>query len=743
MGGMFDLGTGSLTVLQAANGGSIGLGDTAGDLTLSDAELNNITAASLTVGNGTGSIMVDNVTSGPAATLNGSGVTFQNNDSTFESLSVTGATTIDGVDLNTTAGAMMFNSPVTLSTGPVILTTVGGNLTFGGTLNGAQVLTLNPGGTAFFNGNVGGTTPLTSLTLNGTGEFNASSMAATGLVNLNGAFTTAGAFNLTASDLDLGGAFSTGANAFNVTVAGNGAIGLGTGALAFQLTDAELDNITTSLLSIASGGAATLDNVSFGHSLQLVAADFTILNPVSVGTNTLTLRGLAGSSIGLGSSTGDMTLDSTELGRITAGTLNIGDSSAGALTLNSVTLSAANITQSFGAFTGGALTVTGAFVSPVATTLSTTGAGESIVLNHAGHVFGGTLNLFTGTGGGATITGFNNGGQALTLGTLGLDGSLTVNLPVALNLTGVVTAAGDVSLINTGGGIAFTNGASLNAGNGRITVRTPGNLTLGQIATGSGSLSAIMLTVGGAVIDGGDIGGEDIIAPGGGLVVQTGTGFGTVANPIEVRIGSLSLHNTQSGEVALVETDSLNVLSLIQDGTGGVFISFSGEITGRDNITLKLGEPDILNRATGFTFSKLLGNTGKQRDELALERTVNNITDINYQWGPNRHDWSPNDATPGGALRRSMNNGSRFGEDLFGDPFPLVELEGQDPDNRELNRLENWWNGEGRKRSGKVSQEPDRIDGEEDKNKPEKKEDRRGRKKEKDSGVLNFFKNLF
>ena len=67
---------------------------------------------------------------------------------------------------------MSFTGPVTLSTGAIGINTTSGaaagaNISFSSTIDGAQALTLNAGtsGTVTFSGVIGGTTPLTGLTV--------------------------------------------------------------------------------------------------------------------------------------------------------------------------------------------------------------------------------------------------------------------------------------------------------------------------------------------------------------------------------------------------------------------------------------------------------------------------------------------------------------------------------------------------------------------------------------------------
>jgi filamentous hemagglutinin family protein len=64
----------------------------------------------------------------------------------------------------TTVGAITFNDPVTLSANVALTSASDLAVTFGSTVNGAQTLTVNTGGVTSFNGAVGATTQLTSIT---------------------------------------------------------------------------------------------------------------------------------------------------------------------------------------------------------------------------------------------------------------------------------------------------------------------------------------------------------------------------------------------------------------------------------------------------------------------------------------------------------------------------------------------------------------------------------------------------
>src|SRR5204862_186937 len=78
--------------------------------------------------------------------------------------------TIVSRNLTTTNDAVSFAGPVTLTGGGTTTVSAGtANVTFGGTIEGPSALMVNSGGQTTFNGVVGGTTPLASLTTDAPG----------------------------------------------------------------------------------------------------------------------------------------------------------------------------------------------------------------------------------------------------------------------------------------------------------------------------------------------------------------------------------------------------------------------------------------------------------------------------------------------------------------------------------------------------------------------------------------------
>jgi filamentous hemagglutinin family protein len=223
--GNFNTGT-AATSLLVSDGGTIGLGATAGNFTISGTELVNITSTGLTIGDATsGNITVDGITAAQSnniagtvtlnATGNGRSVTFANTGSTFNALSVNaddgiavnarlttdvGALALEGdADNNNDAGPdnIAIQADVTsadaftfdATTGGITLAansiwTAGGLVAINDVVNGNFNLTVNAGAANIgFNGIVGGVTPLNSLILSGgelTGALNSTALQVSG-----------------------------------------------------------------------------------------------------------------------------------------------------------------------------------------------------------------------------------------------------------------------------------------------------------------------------------------------------------------------------------------------------------------------------------------------------------------------------------------------------------------------------------------------------------------------------------
>lgn len=304
--GSINVGTGSVTIV-VSDSGSIGLGDTASAMTISGTELQNITASTLTLGDGLGGgIGVDNITAANSnnigtvtlnATNTGSGVSFSNTASTFNTLNVNGGSGIT------------FNVGVTTDTGAL-------------TLDGDQ------------DGD-------------GTGDVNLNSSAA--LISTNNSLS------INANDIGgSGGTINAGTGDVTITVSDAGTISLGLVGTGLSISTTELSNITANNLTIGDNtndtmtirgvAAADTDLISGTLTFNATATSklISIDTTASVFENNVTFNANAGIAVAVNLSTnvGNLVLegdsDNTTSGAITI-TGGVTITSAGSLTLDATT----------------------------------------------------------------------------------------------------------------------------------------------------------------------------------------------------------------------------------------------------------------------------------------------------------------------------------------------------------------------------------------------------------------------
>jgi len=242
--GSLDSGTGTTTLLSS-NGGTIGLGATAGGLTVDGGELQKITAGNLVVGDATnGDITVDGITALNSATI--AGTTTLNATKSTSNVTFTSASTFGGpVSLNAGANAtLLTNDALTLAS-----STIGGTLTVsvGGAGNGLIVSG---------NQTVGGTISMTAgndITLTG-GLFTSSASASA--VTLTS--TTGGIF-----DGDLTGALDI--DAANGGLVVTSVTGFGTTANAIETKVASVNINNTGAGEINIFETDNLNVVNINH----------------------------------------------------------------------------------------------------------------------------------------------------------------------------------------------------------------------------------------------------------------------------------------------------------------------------------------------------------------------------------------------------------------------------------------------------------------------------------------------
>ncbi|CAO3455988.1 hypothetical protein [Azospirillum argentinense] len=461
----------------------------------------------------------------------------------------------------TTTGAQTYSGTVTLdgtyTTGAVFsaigAVTLAGNTTVDGTssvvfmstVDGAYALAVNNKGMAQFNGTVGGTTALASLTTDAGGTSSVKSVTTTGAqtyndaVTLDGTYTTgSGAFTANAA-ATLAGATTVnggsvlfagtvdGAQALVINSKGatqfTGTVG-GTTALASLTTDA---GGTTSLRNVVTTGAQTYNDAVTLNGLYSAGGAFTA-NGAATLAGTTTVYG--GSGILFGG-----TVD---------GAYALAVNNKGATAFNGAvggTTALASLTTDSGSASLKSVTTTGAQTYNNAVTLDGTYTGGTVTANAAA-TLGGATTVNAGT---ATFNGTVNGAQALTIaGT----GTATFNAAV-----GGTTALASLTT-DAGATASFLN------------VTTTGAQTHGATTTLNGTYSTGgAFTANGAVTLAGDT-----TVNGGSAVLFTGTVDGAYALAVNNK-GATAFTGAVGGTTALASltTDAGGTSSLRNVTTTG------------------------------------------------------------------------------------------------------------------------------------------------------------------------------
>jgi filamentous hemagglutinin family protein len=561
--GTLNSGTGTTTLL-ASNGGAIGLGAGAGAFSLSGAELQNISAGNLVVGNSTtGDITVDGVTAANSnnitgtttlnATGSGKAVTFSGTASTFNALTVNGGSSV------------AVNTAVTTDAGNLTLDGGTGSVTGSGTTNltASQGIILNSNFNSTGDSNLlADTITLASgITVASGGTLVLNSTSGT---NAEGAVTVNSANGLTIND--------------NVTSAGTATF------------NADSDNDGTGTFTIASGKTVT----SGDNTLSVTGADIALVGNLDSGTGQTTLLASNGGAIGLGAGAGAFSLSGAELEKISAGNLSIGDSTTGNITVDGVT--AANSDN-----------ITGT------TTLNATGSGKTVTFSGTASTF----NALTANAeNGITVSGdLTTEGAAIFDADSDNDGTGTFTVA-----TGKTVATGNNALSVTGTDIALTG--NLNSGTGTTTLLASNGGTIGLgVGAGTfllsgaelqnisaGNLSIGDSTTGNITVDGVTAANSDNIT---GTTTLNATGSGkTVTFSGTASTFNALTANAQSGVAVntALTTDAGNLTvnsgTTVSDAGGGQLT-----VTGASSFTGTTGV-SLTNTANSFTGAVSLNSSG-------------------------------------------------------------------------------------------------------------------------------------
>ena len=559
----------TFTGINDLTSNNTGTTDLTGAITTTGFQLysDNVTLSGDTTLTGTDLTFSGTVDNGVNLVLNGSGVTtftgLVGNGTQLTSITTdaAGSTAINTTVVSTT-GAQTYNDNVSLGADPVI---TGGSVTFNGTVDNGQNLTVNSAGVTTFAGLVGNGTQLTSLTTDAAGStaINTTAVSTTGDQTYNDGVTLGADTNLTTG----------GTATFNGTVAGAAHALTVTGAAVFG--DAPADAIT-GVTDLQVTGTTTINTSGITTTLTQVYG-----LAVTLGTD-VTLTGTTGTfTTGVTGAGNDLTLNFTGLTVINGTFTGIGNLTSG--NTGTTQLSGTITTVGYQLYND-AVQLTGN------TTLNTTNSNVTFVSTVDCDAAGRTLTISAGTG----TTSFGN-------------------------TAGVTNNLGAVSI--TSDEIDFSGGAGSFHGNSTLLLQPSGGAVPIGIGGGAGTLDlsaadisaladgftsiTIGYAAGTALITSNGAGFTDpvLIQSGGvgGVVTLTtaavaGTGNATVeiaAETINLNYAGTSV-STAGQNITFTGAVSLGAASAVTTGAAGGDISFSSTINGGSNLTLTAGTGNVL-----------------------------------------------------------------------------------------------------------------------------------------------------
>ena len=512
----------------------------------------NVTVGAISTIGGSGLAGNANGGNGGAVTLDAGGaipmITHQNITTTGGNRFGSGTAGAGGAISIADAALLSANTTLTATGGSAGLG-MGGNVTFGSTVNGnaaGRTLAVNSNGTTTFTGEVGGTQALGSLTTN-----------ATGTVQVGGNVTTTGAQTYGDPLTLLGNSIMTGSTpTFGSTVAGGG----------FDLT------------------------LNFTGTTTINGANFANINNFATGNGgTINLTGAF-------STTGTQTYNDVVA---LTGATTLTSSGNQAVTFNN----SVNGAQALAVNTAGTTTFGGLIGNTTALTSLTTNTGGATALNVGGVTTTGTQTYNDAVTLGANIT-LNAGAGAITFGNT-LNGAFSL----AANSTGITTFSGAVggatALIsmttNAGGTTAINGGAVTTSGaqtyndvvtlgaNTTLTGTTP---TFGSTVTGGGFNLALNFS-GTTTMNGANLIGINNFASGNGGTTQLTGAFTTSGS------------QTYTDAVSLIGATTV-------DSSGNQIIAFNNIVNGAQTLAVNTTGTTTFGGAVGGTtaLTSLTTDTG-------------------------------------------------------------------------------------------------------------------------------------
>lgn len=353
------------------------------------------------------------------------------------------------------------------------------------------------------------------------------------------------------------------ANAGDVAISNNSAGGLNTTQIANLITDADSQRVTI---------AQTAGNLTIGNAIGNVTDD-------------LVLQAPAGSIFGGGTVTANNLLLDSNQGVGGAGQIQTQVSGALAARVTAVASGGGISIEQLAA--AGNLTV-GTFAGVTGVSVAN---GQNVTLQTDGGRL--TINSAVGVNGAGTLLLKASGaGSDIAVNAPALTSQGPVRLQAQENITfgasgDVSSTSGDVELSadvdnNGTGAVTMGDPNRVDAGSGHILVQAAGNITLGGLLTTNPDCSTASSAVriesrAGGVIDGGDTL-IDVDAPNGQLQIlaQTGIGSSGPFGALETRVACLDVETQTSGNVAIVESDSVKLFRGNNVGPGDVLIRANG-----------------------------------------------------------------------------------------------------------------------------------------------------------------------
>ncbi|MBT8601132.1 filamentous hemagglutinin N-terminal domain-containing protein, partial [Polynucleobacter paneuropaeus] len=649
--GALTMAGGGLLTLSVSNDYSGGTTISSGTLKVGIDSSGSITTSPL----GTGNVSVN---TGGALDLNGHSIA--NN----LSLAGTGVST-SGALYSSIASASTASGAITLTADTLIKSTSGLTL---GDIDGSYSLTVSNGSGAITLGAIGANTPLTTLTLQGTGAN-----------TLNGDIQTSGAVDLKGTSRTTNFAHDRIITTTNSS--GNGNIILGTTNTAFGLTlNAGSGTIALGATGTSADGmsAVALSSLMLaGSGANTLSAGVSVYGALDLGsnrTNTIT------NSLRISATTGPLSINSISL--INGVTLTLGDNGTANITSGNVVgpnTGSANVTFSTGGTvtvngsigtnintvwlnkTTGNVSITGSFASSIlrmdsgaAYNLSMTGAVNSIgafynaVSTNATTAFETTGTLTLGTSSSAT---FSFGSST---------GAFTVSQPSALTLAGTISTSattagtGSITLGSSSEAITLAAGTTLN------TTASNGNITLNGAVTGAGKTLSLNAGTGSISTTAAISGVTDLsliantmswtaaVGGTGALTINPGTNSrvinlgGTGSGTLDISAAMLNLLGTsftsltvggasQSGAIYLKAAYSTPD-SLVLRSSGGIDIA--GDLSATGTATLTLTGPVTISGAarsittnnTALSFSSTVNSSTSTARALTISTGSGDIT---------------------------------------------------------------------------------------------------------------------